>query len=103
MVLCCQPFSDSQSDLWCASCSRLSVTALTEERQMLSSQKHQVAGSAAVAFMHGAQDGQKFLGVLLLGLFLVNGQSSAENVMIPIWMMILCTVVMGLGTSIGGK
>ena len=37
---CCQPFSDSQSDLWCASCSRLSVTALTEERQMLSSQKH---------------------------------------------------------------
>ena len=58
--------------------------------------KAQVAGSAAVAFMHGAQDGQKFLGVLLLGLFLVNGQSSAENVMIPIWMMILCSVVMGL-------
>lgn len=65
--------------------------------------KAQVAGSAAVAFMHGAQDGQKFLGVLLLGLFLVNGQSSAENVTIPIWMMILCSVVMGLGTSIGGK
>ena len=62
-----------------------------------------MAGSAAVAFMHGAQDGQKFLGVLLLGLFLVNGQSSAENVMIPIWMMILCSVVMGLGTSIGVK
>ena len=63
----------------------------------------QVASGAGVAFMHGAQDGQKFLGVLLLGLFLVNGQSSAENVMIPIWMMILCSVVMGLGTSIGGK
>ena len=29
----------------------------------------QVAGGAAMAFMHGAQDGQKFLGVLLLGLF----------------------------------
>ena len=63
----------------------------------------QIVSGAGVALLHGAQDGQKFLGVLLLGLFLVNGQSSAENVMIPIWMMILCSVVMGLGTSIGGK
>lgn len=65
--------------------------------------KAQVAGGAAMAFMHGAQDGQKFLGVLLLGLFLVNGQDSADNVVIPIWMMLLCSIVMGVGTSIGGK
>lgn len=63
----------------------------------------QVAGGAAMAFMHGAQDGQKFLGVLLLGLFLVNGQDSANDVALPLWMMLLCSVVMGVGTSIGGR
>ncbi len=33
----------------------------------------QIAGAAAMSFMHGAQDGQKFIGVLLLGMALVNG------------------------------
>ena len=63
----------------------------------------QVAGGAVMAFMHGAQDGQKFLGVLLLGLFLVNGMDNTQSVELPIWMMLLCSVVMGLGTSVGGK
>lgn len=63
----------------------------------------QIAGGAAMAFMHGAQDGQKFLGVLLLGLYLVNGVDSTEGAVLPVWMMLLCSVVMGVGTSIGGK
>lgn len=63
----------------------------------------QIGGAAAMAFMHGAQDGQKFMGVLLLGIFLVNGKSGSGAVVLPIWMMLLCSVVMGLGTSIGGK
>lgn len=63
----------------------------------------QIFGGAAMAFMHGAQDGQKFLGVLLLGLFLINGQESTQGVQIPVWMMLLCSVVMGVGTSVGGK
>lgn len=63
----------------------------------------QVAGGAAMAFMHGAQDGQKFMGVLLLGLFLVNGQETTQGAVLPVWMMVLCSVVMGVGTSIGGK
>lgn len=62
----------------------------------------QIVGGAAMAFMHGAQDGQKFMGVFMLGIFLVNGQADANNFIIPIWLMILCSVVMGLGTSIGG-
>lgn len=62
----------------------------------------QIAGGAAMAFMHGAQDGQKFMGVFMLGIFLANGQGSVENFVIPIWLMILCSLVMGLGTSIGG-
>ena len=63
----------------------------------------QVLGGAAMAFVHGAQDGQKFLGVLLLSLFLLNGQEDTAGAQLPVWMMILCSVVMGLGTSIGGK
>ena len=62
----------------------------------------QIAGGAAMAFMHGAQDGQKFMGVFMLGVFLVNGQANVNNFQIPIWLMILCSAVMGLGTSIGG-
>lgn len=62
----------------------------------------QIAGGATMAFMHGAQDGQKFMGVFMLGVFLANGQSNVETFQIPIWLMLLCSAVMGLGTSIGG-
>ena len=63
----------------------------------------QIAGAAAMAFMHGAQDGQKFMGVLLLGVCLVHGSDNAAGIELPIWMMLMCSVVMGVGTSIGGK
>ena len=62
----------------------------------------QIAGGATMAFMHGAQDGQKFMGVFMLGIFLANGQSDATTFQIPVWLMLLFSVVMGLGTSIGG-
>ena len=55
----------------------------------------QIVGAAAMSFMHGAQDGQKFIGVLFLG--------SVTGVMIPIWLMILCSTIMGVGTSVGGE
>ncbi len=64
----------------------------------------QIGGAVAMSFMHGAQDGQKFMGVILLSILLVNGQS-AENVSVemPVWLMVVCSIVMGVGTSIGGK
>lgn len=65
-------------------------------------QQAQVGGAAAMAFMHGAQDGQKFISVFLLGMFLTKGQTGPVDVVIPIWLMVLCALVMGLGTSIGG-
>lgn len=65
-------------------------------------QKAQVGGAAAMAFMHGAQDGQKFMGVFLLGMALNHGQASAAVFEIPFWLIILCSLVMGVGTSIGG-
>lgn len=64
--------------------------------------KAQVLGGATMAFMHGAQDGQKFMGVFLLGAFLAKGQAYDAKSVIPIWLMILCSAVMALGTSIGG-
>ena len=63
----------------------------------------QIFGAAAMSFMHGAQDGQKFIGVLFLGMAFCNGQSSVEGVVIPVWLMLLCSCVMGLGTSVGGE
>lgn len=62
----------------------------------------QIGGGAAMAFMHGAQDGQKFMGVFMLGIFLSQGSDGGGNFEIPFWLMIICSLVMGLGTSIGG-
>ena len=63
----------------------------------------QIVGAASMSFMHGAQDGQKFIGVLFLGVAFCNGMSSVSGVVIPIWLMVLCSTVMGLGTSVGGE
>ncbi len=62
----------------------------------------QVAGGAAMAFMHGAQDGQKFMAIFLLGAAFANGQAYTSSFTVPIWLMVICSLVMGLGTSIGG-
>lgn len=64
--------------------------------------KGQVVAAAGTAFMHGAQDGQKFMGVFLLGLALAQGNVSPGVVNVPVWLMILCSLVMACGTSIGG-
>ena len=59
-------------------------------------------GGAWMAFMHGAQDGQKFMGVFLLGAALSSGKGDVNVFEIPIWLMLLCSAVMALGTSMGG-
>ena len=66
--------------------------------------KAQIAGGAAMAFMHGAQDGQKFIGVLMLGILLARGQTvqAGTTLEISVSVMIMCSLVMGIGTSIGG-
>ena len=65
--------------------------------------KHaQVFGGASMAYMHGAQDGQKFMGVFMLGVFLAQGKSGVTEFSVPIWLMVLVSIVMALGTSIGG-
>ncbi len=63
----------------------------------------QIIGAASMAFMHGAQDGQKFMGVLLLCVFLAQGQAVPTSFTPDLWIMVLVSLVMGLGTAIGGK
>jgi len=63
----------------------------------------QIIGGASMSFMHGAQDGQKFMGVLLLGLYMVNNKDMSAGADLPIWMMLLCSIIMGLGTAVGGE
>ncbi len=64
--------------------------------------KSQIAGAAAMAFMHGAQDGQKFMGIFLLGVALSLGITGTQNFVIPVWLMIICSLTITIGTSIGG-
>ncbi len=67
----------------------------------------QIVGAGFMAFMHGAQDGQKFMGVIILSIFLVNGVNPQEMNAVDssqlIWLMLICAIVMGVGTMIGGK
>ena len=86
--------------------SKLTVLAFRNKNRMKSEKFFsgaQVAGGAAMAFMHGAQDGQKFMAIFLLGSALVKGTSTGSiNETPETWLMILVSVIMGLGTSIGG-
>lgn len=63
----------------------------------------QIFGAAAMSFMHGAQDGQKFIGVLFLGIAFSHGQGSVSGISIPVWLMLICSVIMAAGTSVGGE
>ena len=58
----------------------------------------QILGAALTAFFHGAQDGQKFLGVLALILTLQGGGFA-----LPPWTHWACAALMALGTLMGGK
>lgn len=83
-------------ELICRRKSRLSTNRFFTQGQ---------AGAACLmAFLHGAQDGQKFMGVFMLGLYL-NGMAQKApdgSFHISLWVMVLCSLVMGIGTSVGG-
>lgn len=63
----------------------------------------QLPGAAATAFFHGAQDGQKFLGVFLLGAALVQGRQDEQTFVVPVWLLVFCAGGMALGTGMGGR
>jgi len=59
----------------------------------------QVLSAAFMAFSHGSNDGQKFMGTFALAMVL-GGQFTSFHV--PLWVVLLCGGVMGLGTVLGG-
>ncbi len=64
----------------------------------------QVAAGAGVAFMHGAQDGQKFMSIFILAIMMAAGMgTNTASMVLPLWLMILCAINMGLGTAVGGE
>ena len=65
--------------------------------------KLQVLGSAFVALMHGAQDGQKFMSTAMLAVALSVGKSVGDMGGFPLWLEVLCAGVMAIGTGIGGR
>ena len=78
----------------CAGCDRVKTNRAFRAAQN--------CGGAFMAFMHGAQDGQKFMGVFLLGSALSAGQGGVNEFEIPIWLMVMCSLILALGTSMGG-
>ena len=64
----------------------------------------QVGSGAAVAFMHGAQDGQKFMSIFMLAIMMTAGMGmDLSGVTMPMWLMIFCAFNMGFGTAVGGE
>ncbi len=61
--------------------------------------KAQIFSAICMSFMHGAQDGQKFIALLHLCLKYSGIQSSDADFFI----ILLCSAVMGMGTLFGGK
>lgn len=72
--------------------------ASTRKREKLF--RHLQLGSASlVALAHGFNDAQKSMALITLGLFSAGLVPSTE---IPLWVILLCAVIMGLGTAFGG-
>ena len=64
--------------------------------------KTQIAGAAATCFMNGAQDGQKFMAIFLLGIALSHGVSETISFSIPLWLIIYCSFIISIGAVVGG-
>ncbi len=59
----------------------------------------QMLSAAFMAFSHGSNDGQKFIGAFTLTLVLAG---FLPEFAVPTWVILLCAVTMGVGTAVGG-
>ncbi len=61
--------------------------------------KLQILSAGFMAFSHGSNDGQKFMGAFTLALVLAGVMTQFA---IPLWVMLLCGAMMAIGTAVGG-
>ena len=73
--------------------------SVTPGRARRSFRHMQIVSSAFMAFSHGSNDGQKFMGALTLALVLGG---VLPTFAIPLWVVLTCGSVMALGTLVGG-
>jgi len=61
--------------------------------------KLQIGTSLGLALSHGANDAQKTMGIITLGLVISGVQNTFT---VPMWVMVICAFAIALGTSVGG-
>lgn len=78
--------------------------------------KIQILSASAMGYMHGTNDAQKTMGIISLALFLTAKKIDLNHLpewlsflipndqamIIPLWVKIVCAVIMAAGTSVGG-
>jgi PiT family inorganic phosphate transporter len=62
----------------------------------------QIFSAGFMAFSHGSNDGQKFMGVFALALMVSGVLPPTAKFTVPWWAITLCSAMMAIGTSVGG-
>jgi PiT family inorganic phosphate transporter len=63
----------------------------------------QIVSASFLAFSHGSNDGQKFMGIFALAIFLADKAAGLPaEFHVTWWIILLCGSIMGIGTSVGG-
>lgn len=60
----------------------------------------QTVSAAGMALGHGLQDAQKTMGVVMMALVIADVQQNGDA--IPVWVKLVCAVMLSLGTYAGG-
>jgi PiT family inorganic phosphate transporter len=61
----------------------------------------QIGSASLVSLGHGTNDAQKTMGIIVLAL-VANGNLSADNFSVPLWVKVSCAAAIALGTFMGG-
>lgn len=67
--------------------------------------RYQILSSIGLSFMHGAQDGLKFIGIFIIYLCGIKNIDISSNlgVLENIWVILLVSSIMAIGVGCGGK
>lgn len=77
----------------------VSLNSKSKKREVVFKNGQKI-GAAAMSFMHGAQDSQKFAGVFVAAMCMADVSEIKESA--PVWLVLLCATIISIGTSVGG-